>query len=32
MPRDYARVLKVIRAAESEGKAVDEAIIEVLNG
>jgi glutamate synthase (NADPH/NADH) large chain len=32
MPRDYARILKVISSAESSGKSVDSAIIEVLNG
>jgi glutamate synthase (NADPH/NADH) large chain len=32
MPRDYARVLKVISNAESSGKDVSTAIIEVLNG
>jgi glutamate synthase (NADPH/NADH) large chain len=32
MPRDYARILKVISNAESSGKSVDSAIIEVLNG
>ena len=32
MPRDYARILKVISSAKSSGKSVDSAIIEVLNG
>ncbi|MFM8502925.1 MAG: glutamate synthase large subunit [Actinomycetota bacterium] len=32
MPRDYARVLNVIAAAEKSGKPVEQAIMEVLNG
>lgn len=32
MPRDYARILKIISSAKSSGKSVDAAIIEVLNG
>jgi glutamate synthase (NADPH/NADH) large chain len=32
MPRDYARVLKVISEAEKSGKDQDRAIMEVLNG
>jgi glutamate synthase (NADPH/NADH) large chain len=32
MPRDYARVLKVISDAEKSGKDADRAIMEVLNG
>jgi glutamate synthase (NADPH/NADH) large chain len=32
MPRDYARVLKVISDAEKSGKDTDRAIMEVLNG
>jgi glutamate synthase (NADPH/NADH) large chain len=32
MPRDYARVLKVIESAEKEGRSVESAIMEVLNG
>jgi glutamate synthase (NADPH/NADH) large chain len=32
MPRDYARVLKVISDAERSGKDADRAIMEVLNG
>ena len=32
MPRDYAKVLKVIDRAEREGRSADEAIMEVLNG
>mgnify|MGYP003334444662 FL=1 len=32
MPRDYAKVLKVIDRAEREGRSAEEAIMEVLNG
>ena len=32
MPRDYARVLKVIEVAEREGRSPESAIMEVLNG
>jgi hypothetical protein len=32
MPRDYARVLQVMERAEREGRSVDDAIMEVLNG
>ncbi|NDA57604.1 MAG: glutamate synthase large subunit [Actinobacteria bacterium] len=32
MPRDYAKVLAVIDKAEREGRSVDDAIMEALNG
>ena len=32
MPRDFARVLKVIEVAEREGRSPESAIMEVLNG
>jgi len=32
MPRDYARVLSVIAAAERDGRPADEAIMEAING
>jgi glutamate synthase (NADPH/NADH) large chain len=32
MPRDYAKVLAVIDKAEREGKSLDDAIMEALNG
>jgi glutamate synthase (NADPH/NADH) large chain len=32
MPRDYAKVLSVIQAAERAGRPVEDAIMEVLNG
>ena len=32
MPRDYAKVLKVIHTAELEGRSPEQAIMEVLNG
>ena len=32
MPRDYARVLAIITAAEREGRPADQAIMEAING
>jgi glutamate synthase (NADPH/NADH) large chain len=32
MPREYARVLAAITRAETEGRSVDDAVMEAANG